>query len=298
MRFKVNLIDRIQKITNNIFQWRIRIINLSTGKEVNFSQCILVSRADPFIIESNKRIYIFYEEFNIFKRKGYICVSEYDTNKNKLKHKKTIIDESFHVSFPHVILIDKQFYMLPETSEVNKLILYEFLEFPHKISKSRILLSDIKLSDSVYYEYNDFKFILSSMQTIKDRNMTSNLILIPTKDLVNGEIDINAMQILKEDVSESRMAGALFKINNMLFRFSQDCSEYYGHKINIHLLEIDDNRITEKKIITIEPKNNEIGIHTLNVTSRYAVIDYKINVRNLFIKILALVLALKQKFKL
>ena len=68
--------------------------------------------ADPFLIERKGIMFIFAELWDYRKGKGGIG---YITIQNgKIGKWKMIIEESYHLSYPHFVEIDNQLYICPE----------------------------------------------------------------------------------------------------------------------------------------------------------------------------------------
>ena len=85
--------------------------------------------ADPFIIEHDQRIFLFYEEYSYLTRSGKLVCAELDASCAVLES-RTILQKPYHLSYPHVFAFNGSFYMIPETAAANRVDLYRAVNFP------------------------------------------------------------------------------------------------------------------------------------------------------------------------
>lgn len=98
--------------------------------------------ADPFIVSSTKDLVIIVaEKYSWLKRKGEIVRIEitYDNRGNLKAEMKSLIKEKFHLSYPCLYKVNGSTFMIPESSAVEELILYELDETCTRLLSKRIL---------------------------------------------------------------------------------------------------------------------------------------------------------------
>lgn len=98
--------------------------------------------ADPFIVSSTKdSVIIVAEKYSWLERKGEIVriAITYDTLGNLKARMKSLIQEKFHLSYPCLYKMNGSTFMIPESSAVEKLILYELNEICTQVLSKRIL---------------------------------------------------------------------------------------------------------------------------------------------------------------
>ena len=86
--------------------------------------------ADPHVFFKDDTYYIFIEEYIYKKKKAHISLIEMQQS-GKYSDPVKVLEEPFHLSYPHVFEYNGTFYMIPETQQANSINLYECTGFPH-----------------------------------------------------------------------------------------------------------------------------------------------------------------------
>lgn len=241
--------------------------------------------ADPLLYNHENKIYMFYEAFN--KRKGLGEIGVAKVINNKIVDHKVILKESFHMSYPFVFNMNDKIYMIPETSSIKKLLLYESVRFPDKWRLKKVLMENVEFSDATILKHRDKLYLFVSKV----------LSPIPYKDellLFNLEKNFRLMphecNPIISDNEFSRPAGRILKCKNRLVRVSQDCSNgEYGKAIKFNeIISLTADNYKEKNIATILPEDIPIksrkmfcGTHTYSRSGNIEVIDLKYQVFDL-----------------
>lgn len=262
--------------------WQIGIIKSDLNKfifsnssnDVKWIPCNFdVYQADPFAIEKDGFLYLFYEEFLKAKDYAIIKCSIYDHNLKKIDE-QTILDDGTHKSFPFIVQEDQKFYLMPESGALEKLILYESIEFPFKWSKKKVILN-FACSDAILHEINNQWYLFYS----KSKHIDENNVLYMrfSKDLF-CDWDNKFEYVVKNDSYNARNAGSISKIGDSNYRFAQNCSTLYGLSVIVNKISnfsdehFEETFILEKKLSS---KNN--GFHTVNATEHFVLVDRRIN---------------------
>jgi GT2 family glycosyltransferase len=231
--------------------------------------------ADPFVYKHNGVNYLFFEEYDY--KKGVISYSIINDDLTITPPTK-IIEEPFHLSFPNVFEDNGKIYMIPETGDSGKIILYEAEEFPNKWIPSKVIAENVRTSDIEIFNHNG-KYILFTTSGIDlDHKLT-----IFSSDSLLGEWNVVGAQT----ITNSRPAGKIFEWGGKLIRPVQNNTKIYGGGLVFKSIEFDDNNnYIEKVIHEIQadwyPKL--IGTHTFNFNEDYIVMDGKIRVEEIYIK--------------
>ncbi len=231
--------------------------------------------ADPFVIEYKKENYVFVEEYNFKNKKGIISV--YKITKNDSKRVGIALEENFHLSFPFIFKYENEYYMLPETSDVNEIRLYKCEEFPLKWKYKKTIFKNIKSTDSMVFSFNNFWWLMTTFSSSGHGN-ESELQIFYSKD---GPLTDNWISFKKNpviiDPFLGRNGGILNK-NEKVFRVAQSFGfNSYGEKINIQeIVKLDQDNFVEKNYFVVEPKfsKNLIAIHHLHSNNNFTVHDY------------------------
>jgi hypothetical protein len=293
-----DLLKKIYWIIFSTHQWYILYRKKDSKNWIKLKQPKNVSRADSFVIYENEKYYIFFEEFDIKERHGYLCVGELNQKDNSLENVKIILKENYHLSFPNVFRCKSEYYMIPESHANNEIALYKFVEFPYKLEKIKTLKKG-NYADSVLLEYKE-KFYLFTNKSENSSDLHSkNLSVFVSNDFINNDFVETHQNPVIQGSEFSRMGGKFIKENNKLYRVSQDCKTRYGYKINIMEVEkLTQKEYKEKLAIYIYPPKGYIAFHTLNSDNDIEVADGKVvvvNTKTIFKGIKNLINILKRK---
>lgn len=232
--------------------------------------------ADPFVFEYQGKTYIFAELYNHIK--GYAGIAYCVLKDNKFTKWKNIIQEPFHMSYPHIFERNGVVYMLPETSENERLILYKAKQFPDVWDKEEILLDDIKIVDTTLSSPSSSKTLGLTYKI--NENLKWELLLF---QLENNKINFSELGAISNDDSIARPGGSFFDYQGRKFRVSQDCERDYGYALNfMEIISFSMKYFEEKKVkyvspqdISIDKKIKVTGVHTYNATNNFEVVDVK-----------------------
>ena len=246
------------------------ILNNGAGQKIKKKYTF---QADPFIIERNNKVYLFYEAMSFLNAKGILRCRILDADLTELDDVKL---EGFdnlhcHLSFPFLIHSDDRLFMIPESSERKEVILFEAVDFPLRWKQSSILLSDIALTDNVFFMLNGRCWLLST-------SMDDELV-IHTADSLHGPWQ-KITPALHVCNAHHRGAGTPHGVNNKLYFLTQECTpETYGKSVYIkELVTLNASTFDERLIMHIDSGINQSeGVHTLNFTNNYIVYDTKIS---------------------
>ncbi|EGT5658114.1 hypothetical protein JD793_004300 [Citrobacter braakii] len=246
------------------------ILNKTIPKQL---KKIYTFQADPFIIEKNNKVYIFYEAFRFRNSKGVLRCRILDAELTELADVKL---EGFdnlkcHLSFPFLFHYDNQLFMIPESSEKNCVILFQSIDFPVRWKKIKVLVSDVALTDNVFFPFNGHLYLLS---TTIDGKLTIHM-----ADRIDGPWQkiTPALHVCNH---HHRGAGLPHRINNKMYFLTQECTpENYGKSVYIkELTSLSISVFTERMISQVNVNINCCdGFHTLNLTGNYITYDIKKN---------------------
>lgn len=275
-------------------------------------------QADPFLVEYDDYVYVFYEAWNHTWTRGRIRCRVLDSSLNEQEDFEVegVNRLGCHLSFPNVFLHDGSFYMIPETFEDKKVYIFQATDFPKKWTLVNTLAEGISLVDSTLIikdpsakeavikgddadEIQDtpYKFYLVS-GTHKDNQLVIHMANELTGDWVRYTGDIATAD------HHNRLAGATIRLNDATYLpFQERHPSEYGKSVYIKPINIDKHSWHEQAGVQILPFDEAYpaGLHTLNVTENHIVVDAKREVFqpfNFFIrKYRQLAKPIKQLFK-
>jgi hypothetical protein len=229
--------------------------------------------ADPFLIKQNGRTYMFFEDFHFNKKRAVISYMEVGSD-GRLSTPRTALERNYHLSYPFLIKIQNDLYMIPETRERKSIELYRATEFPEKWVLVRTIAENVLAVDSTVFKHKD-KFWLFTNIAVPGASTFDELHLFYS-DSLEGEWSAHPNNPIVSNVMRARPAGGLFHENGRLIRPSQDCSVRYGYAIMLNEVEIlSENEYKEKPFSRIEPDwhRGSICTHTYNRSDEFEVLD-------------------------
>ena len=231
--------------------------------------------ADPFILSANEEyVKILVEELSYNEIYGKISLMTYDKN-FKYKSHKIVLDTKSHLSYPFVFNENNKTYIFPESAQNKKLSCYEFCHDSETLSFLKDIIN-LPLRDSSIIKHNNKYWLFGVMYS----NIINYELHIFYSDNLLGPYTPHPSNPLKNGLDGIRQAGNFFVVDEILYRPTQNCKNFYGESITINkITELNEIGFAEEPYMTIElnseNKNNyKINtIHTLNVLNNTMVVD-------------------------
>lgn len=250
---------------NNLAQLSFRPFPLPRG----------VFYADPFTIEHNGKVYVFFEAYDPQKSKAHISLMEMDVNRNFCAPKK-ILEEPFHLSYPFVFFHDQQYYMIPETAANKTVSLYRARKFPDEWEFVMYLMEGRELVDVTLHFENGKWWMFATGRYHPFVSTNDQLFLFYSENLLSGNWTPHIQNPIATRIENCRPAGRIFRYNNKFYRPAQDNGSFqYGYGIRINEIEqLDENSYREKEIYSIKPESLGLkACHHLEISSQLIFID-------------------------
>lgn len=255
------------KYFKNSEHFQVYFRNLKNNKKVLLKSPTGTYLADPFIFSAFKKNFIFHEEYDIKKRKGYISVSEISNDKQI--YKGTVLEEDFHLSYPFVFKYDKKIYMIPESNKSNSILLYSCIEFPMKWKFEKKLIENIDAADSLLIEKNGLLWLFVNR---KIGDYHGSLYAYYSKDLYSDwkAHKLNPIEIF----NDSRNGGLIEKDGKIIFPKQNYNFCSYGDYLTFREL----NEISKDKIsfINVKELKKLFKTHHFSSNDLFDVYDKKI----------------------
>ncbi len=231
--------------------------------------------ADPFLIKSKNKNYVFVEDYSFKNKKGSISCYELDKNKEKFLGK--VIEEDFHLSFPFLFEYKNKVYMCPETSEKNEIRIYECVKFPIKWKYSRTLIKNIYAVDTILFQKNSIWWLLTNTDNNKIDSLSELSIFYSDEGPLTNNWKPHKKNPIIVDANIARNGGLILD-NNSIYRVNQKVGfNIYGQEFDINVIKnIDEDNFVEEKIDNIKPSffKNICGTHHMSYNEDYCVIDF------------------------
>ncbi len=210
--------------------------------------------ADPFMIKRHDIWHIYYEILTMPGRKGVIGLS---TSKDLLSwsYQGTVLEESFHLSYPQIIVKNDQIFMMPETLGANAVILYKANKNGTSFSPYRTLISGLWADPTLLYYSGTWWLFTCATPLLNNR-----LHLFHAKDLTSPWQEHPQSPLFTNSPDRSRPAGNFIRHNNCIYRVAQDCSSSDIRRIRyFEVTTLTTTAYEEHEVkanANLEPKNN------------------------------------------
>jgi hypothetical protein len=192
---------------------------------------------------------------------------------------QTVLERSYHLSYPFIFRDRGEWYMLPETAENRTIETYRCTRFPDQWEFHKVLMSDVHAVDTTLLEHAGRWWMFTNIAEYGNSGWDSLYLFFADHPFSDRWMPHPRNPVIS-DVYNARSAGGLFRRDGKLFRPSQDCSRRYGYALNINrvttLNTIDYAEVLEERI---EPPTDSdiLATHTISSISNWTVIDANIH---------------------
>jgi len=232
----------------------------------------LIYLADPFGYEKDSQLRVLVEEYSYKTGKGHISSMDL-LDAVRPGQRKPAICLPEHLSYPFVFKgADGVPSCIPERAEAENISLFQ--QQPDGTWRFvRDLITGIRAIDPTYLFYHGEHWLFFTIA-----GGTHQLQAYYAKTL-DGPWKPHALNPLKEDITCSRPAGAIFQVDDILYRPAQDATGTYGGAIRIMRLDkLSHTEFDESEYLRLLPDKDgpfPDGLHTINTVSNRVLIDGK-----------------------
>jgi hypothetical protein len=226
--------------------------------------------ADPFLFKYKEEYYAFFELWDYHK--GKIAYSKLDQHYN-LTDVKICLEMPYHLSFPCIFTYQEKIYMIPETTSVRCIQLFECEEFPSKWKLKKKLINNIYAPDVSFFEYNNHVYLITNDTDFLKIFVANNLFDEFKKHPINTQ----------KTITNARNAGNIFIKNNILYRPGQICQPKYGYGIALYKINKLSYTEYEEEIINKYMPDwfpELTGCHTFNICDNLLIIDGRLKIKS------------------
>ncbi|WP_455430305.1 glucosamine inositolphosphorylceramide transferase family protein [Parabacteroides leei] len=223
--------------------------------------------ADPILFQDGDNLWLFVERMDRIRHKGVISVSKYENG--KFGKFQDVLEEKFHLSYPMIFKKDDSIYMIPETADSGKVILYKSSAFPKQWKQHRVLLEDCRNVDTNVFFFEGHWYLLTC-EMDATMGAYTRLKLYGADNIENGIINpidtYNSNSIFKFDC---RGGGQIYFKDDKCYRPVQCGDEStYGKSLRIDNIKISNGLLISNKEFNINPEGININKH-LNITGTH-----------------------------
>jgi hypothetical protein len=231
--------------------------------------------ADPHALAWGDQHVIFLEEYLESTQRGRIAVMEL---RGDLTYSDPVpvIEEGYHLSYPHVFEHAGTYYMIPESASNASVDLYQCEQFPYKWKRVMTLMHGIQAYDTTVLFHDGRWWLFANVLNQKGASSWDELCLYSSSQLLSQDWEPHPMNPVISDCRTARPAGAIFTVNGGLYRPSQDCSTRYGYGLNFsRIKELSRDSYEEVLVNSARPNwaTDVLGTHTFSQTGKLNVVD-------------------------
>ena len=214
--------------------------------------------ADPFLVNN----FVFAEVMK--KGKGIIGVAD---SREEVLNFVPVLEEKFHLSYPHVFSHSGTWYMIPEAYQSNSIILYRAKEFPYKWEKVDKIV-DIDGIDSTTFKLEGKWYMFTTSNKTKE-----NMIL------TTDNFPLGPWRVVKSNPLPKGYRGGgqiLYYGDDTIIPLQPPTTILHGYGWKLELYKIGSD-LTMKHIMTLYPPKGAGGVHHLSCdpTSKRYMVDLR-----------------------
>ena len=189
--------------------------------------------ADPFMLHDGSTWCMFFEVWNHRAHRGSVGLAE-SSDGLHWTYRRIVLDEPFHLSYPHVFEWNGGFYMIPESHQAEVVRLYQATDWPTRWEPRADLLDGCFVDSSVW-QFNDSWWMLAFDKRCEV------LRLFRADGPAGPWLEHPKSPLAADGLRFGRPGGRVVVWGGRLIRFAQDTRFYYGNAV--HALEI--TRLTD-----------------------------------------------------
>ncbi|WP_198350867.1 glucosamine inositolphosphorylceramide transferase family protein [Flavisphingomonas formosensis] len=233
--------------------------------------------ADPFGIWQDDRLHLFVEHYDYRTRRGAIDHLALDGH-YRVTRRTRVLEEPWHLSYPHVFAADGAIWMLPEAYRSGTLTLYRARAFPHDWEAvARLPLDGAAIDATPFFHEGRWWLFYSSAG---DRLHRTGSLHVAWAERLTGPWTLLQPGPVRLDRAGARPGGRPFLLDGGIVLPVQDCSRTYGGAIRLlHVNRLDPGGITLRpgRILAPDPawRPFDAGLHTLDGCGPVTLIDAK-----------------------
>lgn len=179
---------------------------------------------NPFMCVKDDVLYCFFGTKNRAEQ-GKIGVLMPGTD-NKPRVGECCLNADCHVSFPFIYASgqDKHCFMIPETSALREVALYEPIDFPLNWIKTKVLLTGHFIDSHLLFFEGTFYLFTTQVIESTHSNAAHYQLNIYYSDTPAGDYTPHPCNPVCTDQKYSRSGGKILLENGIVYRIARDCS--------------------------------------------------------------------------
>jgi glycosyltransferase involved in cell wall biosynthesis len=208
--------------------------------------------ADPFMIPVDGTWHMFFE---VMVRRGRRKrgVIGHATSPDGLcwSYQGIVLEEPFHLSYPHVFQDGDDVYLIPECREAGAIRLYRGDPFPDRwVHVADLVRAPVLLDASIFRRDGRWWMFAETSPAMSD----DTLALFHAPDLLGPWVEHPRSPVVTRNPHAARPGGRVLSLPDRLLRFAQGCSPAYG--LDVKAFEV--TRLSETEYEEREIEGNPL----------------------------------------
>jgi len=209
--------------------------------------------ADPHLLPGGDGRLVLVEEYMYGSRRGRIALLRLGEG-GALEEARVVVEEDCHLSYPSVFEHGGELYMVPESSELNRICAYRCVDFPWGWEPAATLVDGVRACDSSILKHESRWWLFATVREDPWLSPRDTLHVFYADDPLTGPWMEHPGNPVVCDARRARPAGLPFSVQGRLYRPSQDCSRRYGYGIRINeIVCLSPTEFREREVSFIEP---------------------------------------------
>ena len=199
--------------------------------------------ADPFMIQADGSWHMFFEVMNAQTGRGEIGWAR-SGDGLRWAYQCIVLREPFHLSYPYVLSVGGEYYMIPESYKAGKTVLYRGDPFPERWSPVGAIIEGRWVDSSPFF-FDGLWWML----TCRVESRSSNLTLFFSERLQGPWVEHPKSPLIEGNNRMARPGGRVIALGDSVIRFCQDCSPRYGTSVRaFEVYELTTTTYREKEV--------------------------------------------------
>jgi hypothetical protein len=230
--------------------------------------------ADPHWLPSNDDGLLLVEEYVYAQRRGRIALLRLNGS-GGVEESRTVLARDYHLSYPFVLQLGDDVYMIPESIEAARIDAFRCVEYPWRWEHAGTLLDGVRAVDATVFPHVGRWWMFATVLERAWLTPRDTLHVFVADNPLKGPWRPHPANPVVYDVRGARPAGPVFSAGDRLFRPSQDCSRGYGHGIRLkEIVALDESRYEERDVAFFSSIwRGTAGTHTLSLARQALVVD-------------------------
>ena len=224
--------------------------------------------ADPFMVRHDGRWHMFFEALSADTGRGQICLATSD-DALRWHYQRVVLREDFHLSYPHVVSWEGDYFMIPEACESGFIRLYKAVAFPFEWTFVGNLAEGPYVDPTPFF--HDGRWWLFAATGTKKQWRSADLHLFHAECLKGPWTRHPQNPIVRDNKRIARPAGPVRTVEGKPIRLAQDCDPIYGRSVSafeVRKLTPDDYLevpVGRKPVLKFSGTGwNTVGMHQLD----------------------------------